>query len=135
MADAPRFTRDRNTPSRRRAAALVEADEMLHASLIAARHDQGLSQQHVAEVMGVTQPTVAAFERYDNDPRLSTIRRYAHAVGVVITHAVSRDGTPVQCGWAPVSTSFTFSVNPGATARQVQFAAPDTIKSSVALAA
>ncbi len=43
--------------------------------------------------MGVKQPTVAKFEREDNDPRLYTLRRYTLAVGATIAHQVtSRDG-------------------------------------------
>ena len=30
--------------------------------------------------MGISQPSVAAFERYDSNPTLATIRRYALAV-------------------------------------------------------
>src|SRR5450830_729752 len=127
MAAEQRFVRDPNTPSRRRAAALVEADEMLHAALIQARHEQGLTQQEVADRMGVTQPTVAGFERYDNDPRLSTVRRYAHAVGVVVAHSVERDGVPVSCGWTPASSAgLSFSVSHAAPAVQVVMAAADT---------
>jgi transcriptional regulator with XRE-family HTH domain len=38
--------------------------------------------------MGVTQPSVAAFEREDSNPTLSTIRRYALAVGARISYQV-----------------------------------------------
>ena len=136
MADGPRFTRDPDSPSRRRAAALAEADEMLHAALLQARRDQGMSQQQVADRLGVTQPTVAAFERYDNDPRLSTVRRYAHAVGVVVSHSVTRDGIEVQCGWTPISSSrLSFTVHPGDQARQILLTAPDSGPADFSLAA
>lgn len=94
-----RFINDPDSPARRRARALAEADEELHSKLLKARELQGLSQRHVAEIMGVTQPTVASFEAYDNDPRLSTIRRYAHAVGVTVEHTVLLDGIELECGW------------------------------------
>lgn len=97
-----RFDNDPNSPSRTRALALARADEELHAKLLRAREQQGLTQAQVAELMGVSQPTVASFERYDNDPRLSTIRRYAHAVGVTISHKVLLDGNEVGCGWVQV---------------------------------
>ena len=67
---------------------LAEADERLLADLIAARHKAGLTQRQVAELLGIKQASVAAFEHYDNDPRLSTIRRYALAVGAAIQHSV-----------------------------------------------
>ena len=118
-----KFSRDPNTPSRRLARALASADESLHVSLIQARIAAGLSQQDVADLIGVSQPTVAAFERYDNDPKLSTIRRYAHAVGVTVTHEVSRDGVPV--GWSPVSSTVTFSTTTHAQPGVIERRAPD----------
>lgn len=136
MADGPRFTRDPDSPSRQRAVALAKADEMLHAALLQARRDQGISQQQVADALGVTQPTIAAFERYDNDPRLSTVRRYAHAVGVVVSHSVTRDGVEVQCGWTPISSSgLFFAVHAGDLARQILLTAPDSGRTDFSLAA
>lgn len=76
---------------RRRAQILALEDERLHADLIRLREEQGLTQQQVADLLGVTQPTIAAFERYDNDPRLSTVRRYALAIGALVEHTVTRD--------------------------------------------
>ena len=49
-------------------------------TLVDLRKDQKLTQAEVAERMGVTQPTVSEFERYDANPRLDTIIRYALAV-------------------------------------------------------
>lgn len=136
MAAQERFSRNPNTPSRRRAAALAEADEILHAALIQARSDAGLTQQQLAELMGVSQPTVAGFERYDNDPRLSTVRRYAHAVGVVVEHRVTRDGSLVDCGWEPASVSgIAFTVQQGAPVMQQAVAPADTVRASLTLAA
>ncbi len=48
---------------------------------MALRKKHHLTQADVAERMGVSQPTVAEFERYDANPTLSAIRRYALAVG------------------------------------------------------
>lgn len=73
----------------RLAAKLVDQDERLRRSLIQLRKARGISQTEVAEALGVTQPTVAAFERIDADPKLSTLRRYALAVGASIEHSVS----------------------------------------------
>ena len=74
-----------------RADSLVEAHEELMRSLIALRKRHGISQEIVAERMSVSQPTVAAFERYDSNPTLSTIRRYALAVGGRIQNSVIDD--------------------------------------------
>lgn len=80
---------------------LAEADEKLLFELVAARRDLGLSQQDVADRLGIKQPSVAKFERHDSDPRLSTIRRYALAVGVRVEHSVSRDA--FGQGWTTMS--------------------------------
>lgn len=82
---------DRASASQRRARALVKADQDLLDSLIAERKSRGLTQQDVADRLGITQAAVAAFERYDNDPKLSTLRRYAHAVEAFVVHAVEAD--------------------------------------------
>lgn len=99
---AKRFENNPGSPSRKRALALARADQELHATLLHARRQQNLTQEQVAGLMGVSQPTVASFERYDNDPRLSTIRRYAHAVGVTISHTVLLDGVELGCGWVRI---------------------------------
>ena len=78
---------------------LAETDERLLYALIQARKSAGLKQRDVAELLGIKQSSVAAFERYDNDPRLSTIRRYALAVGARVEHRVtcpSWDGEWIQ---------------------------------------
>jgi transcriptional regulator with XRE-family HTH domain len=107
-----KFVNDPQSPSRRRALALAQADEELHAKLLLARSEMHLSQTQVAKIMGVSQPTVASFERYDNDPRLSTIRRYAHAVGVSISHSVFLDGVEIESGWTRVGEGeISFSVS------------------------
>lgn len=67
---------------------LVESHDKLLKDLIGMRKKHRLSQGTIAERMGVSQPTVAAFERYDSNPTLSSIRRYALAVGASITHIV-----------------------------------------------
>jgi transcriptional regulator with XRE-family HTH domain len=60
----------------------TERDMQLVERLVRARHEAGLTQQQVAERMGCSQPNVSSFERVGGDPHLSTVRRYAVAVGV-----------------------------------------------------
>lgn len=76
---------------RPRAKLLAREHRELKAKLIKIRRDAGLSQADVADRMDVTQQTVSKFERYDSDPKLSTIRRYANAVGALIEHEVEVD--------------------------------------------
>jgi ribosome-binding protein aMBF1 (putative translation factor) len=55
--------------------------QALLAELIAERRAAGLSQAEVADRMGTSQPAVARVEAGAVDVRLSTLQRYAAAVG------------------------------------------------------
>lgn len=82
---------------RPRAKVLAREHRELKARLVRVRRKAGLSQEDVAERMSVSQQTVSKFERYDSDPKLSTLRRYANAVGALIEHQVEIDrGQSVQ---------------------------------------
>lgn len=50
--------------------------------LAAKRVEMGLSQKFVAALMGTTQPALARLERGEIDPKLSTLERYAEALGL-----------------------------------------------------
>lgn len=63
---------------------LAHDHHMLWHDLVQARREQGISQAQIAEFLGISQSAVAQFERYDNDPRMSTVRRYALAVGMAL---------------------------------------------------
>jgi DNA-binding XRE family transcriptional regulator len=52
--------------------------------LAARRVEMGLSQKIVAALMGTTQPALARLERGEIDPKLSTLERYAEALGLSI---------------------------------------------------
>lgn len=41
--------------------------------------------------MGVSPQAISKLERYDADPKLSTLRRYANAVGAIVEHRVTAD--------------------------------------------
>jgi predicted transcriptional regulator len=49
--------------------------------LVRARRERGLSQTEIAARMGTSQSAVARLERGELDARLSTLQRYADAVG------------------------------------------------------
>ncbi|MEV1168744.1 hypothetical protein [Nonomuraea sp. NPDC049784] len=51
--------------------------------------------------MGRSQPAVSDFERLGGDPHLSTIRRYALAIGVEVIHAVAVPGSTSTTSSAP----------------------------------
>ncbi|TFC87453.1 helix-turn-helix domain-containing protein [Cryobacterium sp. TMT4-31] len=68
---------------------LIDEHDRLLTELKAQRRKHNLTQNDVAERMGVSQPTVAAFEHYDSNPTLASVRRYALAVGANIEHTVT----------------------------------------------
>lgn len=53
----------------------------LLAELVANRRAAGLTQSEVAQRMGTSQPAVARLEAGEVDVRMSTVERYAAAVG------------------------------------------------------
>lgn len=94
-------------------AALDEAtarDMDLVERLVQVRRDQGLTQRDVAERMGRSQPNVSAFERIGGDPHLSTVRRYATAVGARVRWQVVVDGGSTSIRFAPSSVASDASV-------------------------
>jgi len=92
MSDLDRILEvDLKNPLDARARRLVEADYQLLDDLVALRTEKKLTQTDVAERMGISQSAVARIEAGDRDPRLSTLRRYAMAVGALIQHEVTND--------------------------------------------
>lgn len=82
---------DPEDPSVQRARTLASNDRKLLEALVDIRIEKGLTQGAVGEKMGISQPSVAAFESVGSNPKLSTIRRYAQAIGALIRHEVSAD--------------------------------------------
>lgn len=81
---------DYEKPIQRQARDLVEADETFLDDLVAIRESQKLSQKELGDRMGISQSAVARIESRERDPRLSTLRRYALAVGATYEHQVRR---------------------------------------------
>ncbi len=61
---------------------MAERRRRVIGQLVSARQGQGLSQTVVAARMGTSQSVVARLESGDNDVRLSTLERYAAALGL-----------------------------------------------------
>lgn len=74
-----------------RAKLLAREDRQMKANLIELRQRAGLTQADVAALLGISQQAVNKLERYDSDPKLSTLRRYANAVGALVEHTVVQD--------------------------------------------
>ena len=66
--------------------------------LVDLREERGLTQGEVASLMGTTQPVVARLEAGGRDPRLSTVERYAAALGVDLVLRRSTVGDHLRIG-------------------------------------
>ena len=77
------------------AQSLVENNRRLLRELVAIRKENA-TQVEMAERMLVSQPTVAAFERYDANPTLASIERYALAAGASIEFHVENVFRPAD---------------------------------------
>lgn len=84
---------DLNQPGQRLADELVREDEKMLDELVRIRKSSPLTQADVAHRMGISQSAVARIESGERDPHLSTLRRYAHAVGALVEHRVIEEKT------------------------------------------
>lgn len=80
MATLKQLMAQQSEESQERIAAKVEELRIIVA-LNQLREELNISQTELALAMGVKQPTVAKIEQPDNDPRLSTLKRYVTALG------------------------------------------------------
>lgn len=97
----------------------------LMADLVSRRIAAGIKGKDVARAMGVTPSTVSELENHQDDPRLSTVQRYARAIGVrvelvTLSSAASswrapanRDVLPQRRTWRMESTD-AVQASPGA---------------------
>ncbi len=85
----------RRDPAYREAYEALEEEFDLAGVMIAARKRAGLTQQDVAERMGVSQPAVAKIES-GKTLRVDTLQRYAKAVGARLNLSLEQpnDHTP-----------------------------------------
>jgi transcriptional regulator with XRE-family HTH domain len=69
-----------------------DADAVLFGTrLRETREAAGLSQSELARLVNIPQPRLPALEQGRTDVRLSTIRRFAKALGVQLTDLLSPD--------------------------------------------
>ncbi|MGV9799592.1 helix-turn-helix domain-containing protein [Mycobacterium sp. NPDC003449] len=88
----PHSTTPVTSEASRRATTMTRDLRRVIRDLKVAREARGLSASHVADIIGVHRSVVSKFENQTGDPKLSTLLRYAHAVGAdlelnVITHS------------------------------------------------
>lgn len=81
-----------------RAEILIDNDTDYIENLIAIRKANGLSTREIANRISVSEETILDFESYHSDPKLSLLRRYAHAVGAIVNHSVIQDPNDLSRG-------------------------------------
>ncbi|MFE9907734.1 helix-turn-helix domain-containing protein [Streptomyces clavifer] len=89
------------------AASDVDAVMMLVETLVKHRKACRITQKQVARAMETTQSAVSDLERLGGDPRLSTLMRYARAVGMAVAIRPHVVGEPVLStdSWEPLAQS------------------------------
>jgi DNA-binding XRE family transcriptional regulator len=63
----------------------VDPPVILAANVLRVRTERGMTQAQLAEAIGVAQPRIAEVERGDANPRLSTLSKIAHALGITLS--------------------------------------------------
>ena len=96
----------RESDDYRRVRLLAANDYKLMSELVALRKRVGLKQADVASRLGISQQAVSKIESYDSDPKLSTIRMYANAIGALVGHSVAEDTGQLSESNEWVVTSF-----------------------------
>jgi predicted transcriptional regulator len=71
---------------------MLDRRRALISELVTARKERGLSQTEIAAEMGTSQSAVARLEAGDVDVRLSTVERYAAALGRTVDYQLRRQG-------------------------------------------
>ena len=117
------LSKARQDPAFRAAYEDVEERHSILDKLVGLRRLRRLSQSAVAARMGVRQPTVSGFETEDSDPRLSTLQRYARAVGARLRLVLV---VPNECDWISAGVNTYCRTSPrgsaGAAVRQGELA-------------
>jgi transcriptional regulator with XRE-family HTH domain len=97
---------DPDNPADQHARLLVREDGALLDALVELRKRADISQTEVAARMGVSPSAVSRIESGDRDPHLSTLRRYALAIGAVVQHDVRPFSSAVVAERTPFAVSF-----------------------------
>ncbi|MCS6559089.1 helix-turn-helix domain-containing protein [Curtobacterium flaccumfaciens] len=108
MALSDLFARVRASAEYRRASHNARANREMLNALVRMRIASGLKQSDMAKLLGMSQQAVSKFERYDNDPKVSTVERYAGAVGALVSHSVDPDVGQLEHGEVRVRSYIAF---------------------------
>ena len=80
--------------------------------LIAGRKSLGMSQSDIADQMGTTQSAVSDIEKGTTDPRLSTLQRFARAIGGELHVALWSSSWTQSNSWLQRTIGYPNSVKP-----------------------
>jgi ribosome-binding protein aMBF1 (putative translation factor) len=83
----------RERPAFAAAYAQQAARTRLIVPIVEARRARGWSQRDLARASGVAQPVITRFEVGDTDPKVSTLARLGHALGLQVTFQPERDAS------------------------------------------
>jgi len=70
------------------ARANLESWHLFRLALIEQREKSGMTQQAVANKLGITQSAVSQFESFGGNPRLMTVMAYALAIGAKLNFSI-----------------------------------------------
>jgi HTH-type transcriptional regulator/antitoxin HipB len=76
----------------------ITSPELLAQAVRNARVDHHLSQQSVAELVGIKQNTVSSFENHPEKSRVETLFRLLSALNLELS-ITERNQPPAQTGW------------------------------------
>ncbi len=82
---------DEEFPTDPAVAAEVDPPHVLASNVYRLRKARGLTQEQLAEAVGVRQPRIAEVERGDANPRLLTLSKLAFALGVPVAALLDPD--------------------------------------------
>jgi transcriptional regulator with XRE-family HTH domain len=82
---------DEEFPTDPAIAAEVDPPHILASNVYRLRKDRGITQEQLAEAVGVRQPRIAEVERGDANPRLLTLSKLAFALGVPVAALLDPD--------------------------------------------
>lgn len=105
----------------------AQALARLRDGLVRLREAQKIPQTEVAKRMGVGQPTVSEFENSANDPRVSTLQRYARAVSARLDLRVD---LPADTAWGAPATRRWVQQRAESTRLRVQMSASHMVTDS-----
>jgi len=84
MATLKQLLAQRSAESQEKIAARA-AEVRQEITLAKLREELHISQVQLAAALGISQPSVVKMEKVDNDPKLSTLKRYVAALGGELT--------------------------------------------------